>query len=415
MNIGDVLVFFIITFPHLLPQYIEDLLDSVPLLSITVTMISIFGIMWFFLRNYRRVFMGTVDDWLLLILFVAQYVVLLISTAKNGGNLFSAFLHAVIVLLLCLVVSLASEDEETYTALLIVVQKVSLFYCLLNIYVTIAMPNGIPSITENAMFPKFLYGNVNSTIRGIFPGLCCSILLDKKNKKHFGLSTFLYFASVIFICVRVYVMATAIICMVFLLAWNMFDKFIRKNLRFVYICLLVVILSFEIIVVLQASGSGLTAYVTQLFGKSLDFSGRRALWTNALFRIAQKPIWGYGLVNQDEMYFLVGNKFSAHNYYLDIAVQRGIIGLIVSCVIWVLPVFLIKKTDGMNQISCSLLGMCGAVLFMFLSEPFYSSEFRFIPIFYITYLLLGRSSNGAVHFLGDKSDIKSNAIGGKYE
>lgn len=56
------------------------------------------------------------------------------------------------------------------------------------------------------------------------------------------------------------------------------------------------------------------------------FSGRQHIWGNILTAVAKQPIFGYGLSASAEV--ISGTDWSSHHWYLQIALQMGLCGLI---------------------------------------------------------------------------------------
>ena len=77
----------------------------------------------------------------------------------------------------------------------------------------------------------------------------------------------------------------------------------------------------------------------------------------------------------------IGNSSGSHNYFLDIALQRGLLGEGIFIAILIAPFFLLKdkKVNGTQYI---LLGCCCACYLMFLVEPFYTTEYLIIPVLF---------------------------------
>ncbi len=74
-------------------------------------------------------------------------------------------------------------------------------------------------------------------------------------------------------------------------------------------------------------GSYLNNLSRDIFHKNF-FSGRQIIWNEMLELIYQKPFFGYGAGTKPSA--MLDISLSAHNWYLQIAFQTGIIGLIVA-------------------------------------------------------------------------------------
>lgn len=104
-------------------------------------------------------------------------------------------------------------------------------------------------------------------------------------------------------------------------------------------------------------GSMLNGFSVTVFNKNL-FSGRPEIWQGVIKAIIDKPFFGYGLgVKAQDV---VETKLSAHNMYLQLLLEFGLVGflsfLFVVITIWKL---LMKRLDGfVGRLSaCFMLGI----------------------------------------------------------
>ena len=123
-SIGKYFIFFLITLPYLMPQYIETIIGDNSILSFGLNLISVTTIVFYFLRNYNYFIKSDLTSGLLIILFLAEYGVFLGSTISNHGPLRPALSHSLNVLLLCLVVSLVTRNETDLYYFLRTVQTI---------------------------------------------------------------------------------------------------------------------------------------------------------------------------------------------------------------------------------------------------------------------------------------------------
>lgn len=120
----------------------------------------------------------------------------------------------------------------------------------------------------------------------------------------------------------------------------------------------------------------------------MTFSGRLYIWQRTLLQISKNPMWGYGIQKSEILNSIIGNQFSAHNYFLDIVYQRGLVGLVIFLMLIVAPIFLLRKKENFSMASFYLVGFQSSILLMCLFEPIYSSEAKLLPILYSMILLL---------------------------
>ena len=96
------------------------------------------------------------------------------------------------------------------------------------------------------------------------------------------------------------------------------------------------------------------------FGKDLTFTGRTIIWDQALERIAQNPVFGGGHISPYG-YETLGNETwssaSSHNFYLDVLLETGIVGIAIVLLI------LLKLTHDIDRCDNRSMSQCFAILF----------------------------------------------------
>ena len=320
-----------------------------------------------------------------LLLVVLSYFIFFISTLINRGSWMGSIYLSLYTIVECIfLTSLIKREKEMYIYLL-VVRDITLFFAIANLIVGIIMPQGIPSISAFSEHGQFLYGNVNSIMRCVMPGLCCSLIIDSKNGKKFSFRTILLFVSFFYFCFNIYFMATGFMGIITLIGWVIFRNIIKPNYKKAYLCIVVAVLFMEALVVFLFGKSEYGLLISGLFMKQ-GFSGREILWSNILYLIPKKLILGYGLMGEEQLLSFIGNSYGSHNYFLDVLFQRGVLGIIPLLLLFAIPLILKKRE--ISGVTNVLLGVCCSYLVMFLMEPFIGTEFLHLPIFCITMHLL---------------------------
>lgn len=118
------------------------------------------------------------------------------------------------------------------------------------------------------------------------------------------------------------------------------QRFMRSSAKIQYVVFVLVLISISAIALIGTSAENV---VVELTGKDLTFSGRVDLWDLVLSKIAEKPLLGYGYgafwLNEvgesgkinaalDLMYD------TAHNGYLDLMLDLGVVGLILFFIVF---------------------------------------------------------------------------------
>ncbi len=370
------LLYLVIVLRLLLPSYIVELIPTFFLLIlryVSMLLMLLYAVLYGFRPNKPFCLITIIS-------FCG-----IVSTISNQGSIVTALVEYTYIIIECAFVLSVIESDEYAYVFMTVIRNITLIFAFSNLLVGIVMPEGIPSYTVFRNNPYFLYGNLNSIMRGIMPGICCSMIIDKKKEKTISISTMLLFASVLYFCFRIYFMATSFLGIALLITWIFLKTPIKNNYIKVYLGIVIVVLLVEVFVVLLGSSS-YASLISGLFSMKTGFTGRERLWSNVIFRIQERKLLGYGITDQDQTLQLIGNAYGCHNYYLDIIFRRGIVGLIPMLLLFLQP--LIDKRENISDECYILLGCCCAYFVMFLMEPFIGTEYLHLPIFCVAMSLL---------------------------
>ena len=375
----DFILSFIIVTPYLLPYMVRtELLPSSVVFGIEF--MSIILMVLYIIINIRVIHYCIQETMIILVMFA----LLIHTTYVNNGGVVTAGYKSVQIVCACLFLCTIVYRKEYVKWFLCAVKYYTFLFCILHIVLMMVYPLGIPSFTVGKLAPHYLYGNVNATIKYLFPGMLCSSLIDYKNEK-ISLTSIVLWFSVLYQFVCIYHSATSLVALLYISVWLILYKIIVERLRTVYLVSIVVIFALELLIVVM-SNTNVIGFIVGLFGKSGDFSGRAFLWQRITSLIRLNPIFGVGLQSANQIKYSIGNSSGSHNYYLDMVYQQGFIGLGVFLLFVLQPLIYINK----NRISIAtyvVLGFCIGYLIMFLTEPFFGHEITFLPIFFIASVL----------------------------
>lgn len=230
--------------------------------------------------------------------------------------------------------------------------------CVLTIYLIIFY-GGLAIEGINVGFYKSIYQNPNTLgITSLLFSWLSWILYKIYNKKIYMIYSLMY----VFI---IYMSGNrSSIMIVSLVIFNLIIfRFISKNrLRWnlYYILIITSILSITYISPLLGNYSFFTKlnlFVFELTGKNL-LSGRNFIWQESIHLISQRPLLGYGT---GTLLSNISNiNFSAHNLYIQVAIQNGIIGLSLFLILlWgIWNALYYKKSDSIIRLSaCFFVGI----------------------------------------------------------
>jgi|GEM_PF-2771138 len=144
-----------------------------------------------------------------------------------------------------------------------------------------------------------------------------------------------------------------------LLAWGVLKKSHRLFHNLFYVILVGNFLFITIYIGLKSTSLGnyLNSISRMIFNKNL-FSGRIEVWEQLFHAIAQKPFFGYGI--GVEAKFVTDLPLTAHNLYLQILLENGIVGFVIFLLILIATWKLLMRN--LNQFvarwsACFMLGI----------------------------------------------------------
>ena len=330
-------------------------------------MIGIFAIY----INYRR---GVRIDRFVLTIILMQ-IWMFFSTLIHFASITSGFKLFVRVVVICYLLSELIEINatRTYNALNVVFH----IYIIINTVTLFLFPNAMYLNVKGAPVCWFLgednYGFSYYLLANIL-ALC-----HGDQKKSVVLPIFSVVLSVIFAWKNDIV--TGKICVIVMALFLLFGFFhkLRTWISLYKITIFHLVLFYLLIF------NRVFRKATLLFdmvGRNLTFSGRTIIWDLVLEEVSKKPVFGHGVYSAnmfEDLLHLPGIS-SAHNYYLMIAFQGGIVALILfACIIVVLSN---NKTKTDNVIEFYLL--TGIFIFM-LREQFETGGYEFLYVIFVLY------------------------------
>lgn len=373
INIKAIL-FIIIVYPFFKPYYFGEL-GIMPIVNQILFIISltVIGLFYFFNLQYINLNSG-------MIFIIIYYVLILISTTLNNSLNYDYFSLIAFAFGFALLVSYCLRSKNNFLSFLSAVYVLLYAYVVANLIAMFLYPSGIPSITVNSEFPNYVFGNTNSVIKVVIPGLCFSFLYDLLKLNKIRKRSWLLLVLVWLTLLNTWSVTSMLGLFVF--TFILLNKVGKKQLSFWYFNMLIVSIALSILLVILKYESNVLATILQLFGKSLTFSDRDVLWFNALDSIKSSPVWGYGVQNEEIIRWYIGNRHGSHNYYLDTLFRGGFAALFF--LIFSLLYFgrkIIKCET--NLVTRTLIATCCAYFIMWSAEPFISTEYLMFSILFV--------------------------------
>lgn len=251
-------------------------------------------------------------------------VLMVLATVKNGSGYLTLGLS--IVSLWGFVLFNLWYFYYNNKILLVAYKNIIFVYLLLHFCSLILQQQG------RTILPFMGEKNVITTY--VLLGLSAYLIVENYNheqKRYKLLSILIFIIFVMSLNNSSTAMLIVLLLGMYMIAYNTMKSIGKKNRRkIVRIVMIIggfVALSCVMSIVLDEN-SMIIESVTQFLGKDSTFSGRSAIWKQAIVYIVENPLWGLG---QNIIYDVWYNSvvvYSAHNAILDCAVKYGCIAMI---------------------------------------------------------------------------------------
>lgn len=307
----DVLPFFLLIFPFFKTEYM-GIFPVVDLLFNLTRILAFFCIVIMFLVKRQRF-----DAHIAFLLLME--LCLLGSTLLNDGSMVSFVKNYAFCLAVYLLVDYYSESPHSVVSVLFFIGELFVYANLLSM---LLYPGGLYVSELAGYYRNWILGYKNQFFP-FFLCFACVALLRAEMTGRRCRSALLLLAMLISLVVGR--SSTALAAMLILIVGAMVA---RTHARFVfdpYFLAVIVVTAFALVVF--AASSGIFDTVASLLNRDATFSGRTIIWTQIEEAIAQKPLFGWGVLsNEDHIAFLGSKEYnSAHNYYLELIFSGGLV------------------------------------------------------------------------------------------
>ncbi|MCD8006094.1 MAG: O-antigen ligase family protein [Oscillospiraceae bacterium] len=262
---------------------------------------------------------------LLVILFYIVQIPATILISKDYISYYSYAIEAIGISYLC-----SRYIREDMMRAIRIIRNYMTFLVIVNIIIQMLFPAGID--VGSSTGGMYLFGIRIEFSAPYVLMIFCSLLYDALLYDRLYLSRQSIVMFVIcFISLMAQQISTGIVAMslifVFIVLAYTFKGFKRINYWILLLIALVVTIS---IVVLQTSNFD---FILNILGENETFSNRIYIWGSAIQQFLQRPIWGHGITQRGAFEITyasgwVGDTRPAHNQYLHVLYEGGIVAFI---------------------------------------------------------------------------------------
>lgn len=289
--------------------------------------------------------------------------------------------------------------EKTLRCLTFVVNT----YIIINFATLLIWPEGLYShITEKgSSYYCWFLGYKNPQIRFFLPAIAFNLCYDFVRYGKVKARSVLIFVIIFITELRLDSSTSLVGLFVFgvlYILWGRKEKLRRffEVLKLSYFYIASIVISVSIVVFrIQEKFSYI---ITEVLHRDLTFTDRTMIWSNVLSRIAQRPLWGYGLQTGSAAEYYI-SATHAHNYMLNLIYTGGFVAFIIITVLWLLSSRYCKEFFHLK--SCKvLMFICASFLIMGIAEALTEA-----PLMYPLLILISK-----LEFFQEKSYVRK---GGK--
>jgi len=255
----------------------------------------------------------------LVLLYLAYFLVLLISTLNNNGNMLKLISNTCIDLGMIMLIEMNLKNNKI--KIFKILSRIFYILVVLNTFSFLIFPKGI-AVTEFLKTPIYLLGIDNRFAFTYIPGLCIVAIYDilKNNKltKYTFIYFFITFTTFVYFWSAGALLTEFLFILYYLFIYKMkFNKFINKYF-------ITVIVAFVSLVFLRIQNL-FKFLIVDILHKDLTLSSRTILWDKAIAIIEENKLIGVGIQKTQFMIDKI-TAFHAHSNFLNIMLQSGLIG-----------------------------------------------------------------------------------------
>lgn len=305
------------------------------------------------------------------------YLSLFFSNFRNNSLELEYLIIMALAFSFFLFLNYCLDNRNNLLSFLFAMKILTTCYIIINLTLIYIYPDGLPSLTVSEGREFYLFGNTNTTTRYLIPCLMFSFLYNQLKFGKIGKINWLLLILSWLTLIKVWAVTGMIGLFIFsiFLVW----KSNKYQLFIIYIGMLLVSIIGSLFLIFFKFESNILSSILGLFNKDMTFSYRDVLWINAVDLIKDSPMWGYGNFTKEQMEMYIGNKFSSHNYYLDILLRGGIASLVFLILGLLYVSKFIMKSFGTN-VARLIIATCASYFIMWIAEPFISTEHIMLPI-----------------------------------
>lgn len=312
------------------------------------------------------------------------YLTVGVSTIINGGDLAELLSNSILIIGFVMWVELLLRNYPIRALQVLNFIFASLTY--INLLFFLVFPNGYNNYYSSTglLVVRYFLGVYNQFAAVLIPAVIISVIYSLIKHKKICLSTWVLISSVVFTFLYFW-SATSILGIGLIIFYLIFvHKGLLKyfvNYKILSICFIALF-----IMIVFANNLSIFAFIIEdILNKDLTLSTRTRIWEAAIQMISQSPFMGYGFLEGGRYIFISHSiERNAHNMFLQILLQGGVIGL--STVILIITIVFRRISTFRNEKVVRFFLFSMFISFVMMLSEVYSMTFLLVVLLIGVYL-----------------------------
>lgn len=308
-----------------------------------------------------------------LVLLILYRLVLLFPTLYNDGDTASWAYYSIVQISLLLVVELTASRGKTFFRVLIdVLTWVLIIYMAVNVVTIQTGSYSLAMWASGFTQPTYFLGIRTRVTDVIFPAMLVAQLSDRARGRSIGWRTVVVLVLGVWQLMALQV-ATGLVGIGVALLIYLSIRILPLARRFITMTSLTfggLVLSAVVIFGRIQESRVISDFIAGTLEKSLTLTGRTEIWEAAVPIIRESLFFGHG-VNDNFGAFVswtAGTLWQAHNQYLQLAYDSGVLGIAVFVSFLVVAGRCLDRSRVVIPVRAAFLSAYGAFMLMFVSE-----------------------------------------------
>lgn len=301
-----------------------------------------------------------------MLLIILSQLSLFYSTIISRGDYWSVLVNSGSIIGLCMLTELCVNNGDSFT-LFKGLFWVTIILAAINLVTVFVFPEGLYTNLSGGYTMNWFLGYRNNHIGILLPCIIFAKIMSIWGTRNWILELLSLLISSVTIFITwsaTSVVGFTIILGYLLLFQNKYWGFLFNSVTFS----LITFLFFLSVIIFQIQNGILRTIVTNMLNRDLTFTGRVYVWDRAIELIKNNSIFGYGVLETETNMILL-NAVNAHNQFLQVSFQQGIIGTILFLSILIYAVIVLYRQRN-NPIAGVLSVSLFAFWIMFTQEAY---------------------------------------------